>query len=194
MPTETANGQTVQPEFREKLVEKIEKLMTDGSPDASDPRLANVFVFDSFSADHYVSYDNSAAAFTPYGLDVLPTLSRVVSKPPSARRALKSTVGAERRNARVLKSSSKARHSPFLSTTYRRRFRPSLLAHCTEMRAGEIRALQLGDIHADDNAPSICHQIEHGCQANRPRWRRQRRPCESVGASVPTLPRTGSDE
>jgi hypothetical protein len=77
MPTETANGQTVQPEFREKLVEKIEKLMTDGSPDASDPRLANVFVFDSFSADHYVSYDNSAAAFTPYGLAVLPTLSRV---------------------------------------------------------------------------------------------------------------------
>ena len=41
----------------------------------SDPRLANVFVFDSFSADHYVNTD-SAAAFTPHGLDVLPTLSK----------------------------------------------------------------------------------------------------------------------
>jgi integrase len=123
------------------------------------------------------------------------TLSiRVVSKPPSARRALKSTVGAERRKARVLKSSPKARHYSLSITAYRRRFRPSLLAHCTGMRAGEIRALQLGDNHADDNAPSICHQIEHGCQVNLPRWRRQRRPCESVGASVPTLPRTGSDE
>lgn len=46
---------------------------TDGvSP---DPRLANVFVFDSFSAGHYVN-DDSPAAFTPYGLDVLPTLSK----------------------------------------------------------------------------------------------------------------------
>jgi len=42
----------------------------------ADPRLANVFVFDASSAGHYVSED-SAAAFTPYGLDVLPTLSRV---------------------------------------------------------------------------------------------------------------------
>jgi len=42
----------------------------------ADSRLANVFVFDSFCAEHYVSND-SAAAFTPYGLDVLPTLSRV---------------------------------------------------------------------------------------------------------------------
>lgn len=42
----------------------------------ADPRLANVFVFDASSADHYVSYD-SEAAFTPYGLDVLPTLSAV---------------------------------------------------------------------------------------------------------------------
>jgi energy-coupling factor transporter ATP-binding protein EcfA2 len=41
----------------------------------ADPRLANVFVFDSFAADHYVSAD-SAAAFTPHGLDVLPTLSK----------------------------------------------------------------------------------------------------------------------
>ena len=43
---------------------------------SADPRLANVFVFDSVSAGHYVSED-SAAAFTPFGLDVLPTLSRV---------------------------------------------------------------------------------------------------------------------
>jgi energy-coupling factor transporter ATP-binding protein EcfA2 len=42
----------------------------------ADPRLANVFVFDASSAGHYVS-DDSAAAFTPYGLDVLPTLSKV---------------------------------------------------------------------------------------------------------------------
>lgn len=41
----------------------------------ADPRLANIFVFDSFSAEHYVSMD-SAAAFTPHGLDVLPTLSK----------------------------------------------------------------------------------------------------------------------
>ena len=46
---------------------------TDGV--SADPRLANVFVFDSISAGHYVSED-SAAAFTPYGLDLLPTLSR----------------------------------------------------------------------------------------------------------------------
>jgi energy-coupling factor transporter ATP-binding protein EcfA2 len=46
---------------------------TNGQP--SDARLANVFVFDSFSAEHYVSTD-SAAAFTPFGLDVLPTLSK----------------------------------------------------------------------------------------------------------------------
>jgi hypothetical protein len=43
---------------------------------STDPRLANVFVFDASSADHYVSND-SEAAFTPYGLDVLPTLSAV---------------------------------------------------------------------------------------------------------------------
>lgn len=42
----------------------------------ADSRLANIFVFDSFSADHYVSND-STAAFTPHGLDVLPTLSKV---------------------------------------------------------------------------------------------------------------------
>lgn len=42
----------------------------------TDPRLANVFVFDASSADHYVSND-SEAAFTPYGLDILPTLSTV---------------------------------------------------------------------------------------------------------------------
>jgi len=42
----------------------------------ADPRLANVFVFDSFSAEHYVSEDSSTA-FTPHGLDVLPMLSKV---------------------------------------------------------------------------------------------------------------------
>ncbi|MDP3654293.1 MAG: AAA family ATPase [Rhodoferax sp.] len=42
---------------------------------SADPRLANVFVFDASSAGHYVGED-SAAAFTPYGLDVLPTLSK----------------------------------------------------------------------------------------------------------------------
>ena len=43
---------------------------------AADPRLANVFVFDASSAEHYVSLD-SEAAFTPYGLDVLPKLSKL---------------------------------------------------------------------------------------------------------------------
>jgi energy-coupling factor transporter ATP-binding protein EcfA2 len=43
---------------------------------SADPRLANVFVFDASSADHYVSLD-SEAAFTPYGLDVLPKLSKL---------------------------------------------------------------------------------------------------------------------
>lgn len=39
-----------------------------------DQRLANVFVFDSACADHYLSEDSSAS-FTPYGLDVLPKLA-----------------------------------------------------------------------------------------------------------------------
>ena len=43
---------------------------------AADPRLANVFVFDAASAEHYVSLDNEAA-FTPYGLDILPKLSKI---------------------------------------------------------------------------------------------------------------------
>ena len=41
---------------------------------ASDPRLANVFVFDASSAGHYLREDGSAA-FTPRGLDILPMLS-----------------------------------------------------------------------------------------------------------------------
>lgn len=41
----------------------------------ADPRLSNVFVFDSFSAEHYLS-NASEASFTPFGLDVLPKLSR----------------------------------------------------------------------------------------------------------------------
>jgi len=41
----------------------------------SDPRLANVLVFDALSADHYLDQDG-AATFTPHGLDVLPKLSK----------------------------------------------------------------------------------------------------------------------
>lgn len=46
---------------------------TNGVP--ADPRLGNIFVFDASCADHYVSSD-SEAAFTPYGLDILPKLSK----------------------------------------------------------------------------------------------------------------------
>lgn len=46
---------------------------TDGSP--SDPRLGNVFVFDSASARVHIS-DDAPAIFTPRGLDVLPKLAR----------------------------------------------------------------------------------------------------------------------
>lgn len=46
---------------------------TDGSP--SDARLANVFVFDASAARNYLQEDSSAA-FTPFGLDVLPILSK----------------------------------------------------------------------------------------------------------------------
>lgn len=41
----------------------------------SDPRLANIFVFDASTADHYLEEDGPAT-FTPHGLDVLPKLSR----------------------------------------------------------------------------------------------------------------------
>ena len=41
----------------------------------SDPRLANVFVFDTSTADHYLEQD-SPSTFTPYGLDVLPKLAK----------------------------------------------------------------------------------------------------------------------
>lgn len=51
----------------------IPVMWTDGV--APDSRLANVFVFDAYSAGHYLQED-SAASFTPYGLDVLPLLSR----------------------------------------------------------------------------------------------------------------------
>lgn len=40
----------------------------------ADARLSNVFVFDAACADHYISED-SAAVFTPHGLDVLPKLA-----------------------------------------------------------------------------------------------------------------------
>lgn len=46
---------------------------TDGTP--SDPRLGNVFVFDSFSAEHHVG-KSGPACFKPRGLDVLPKLAQ----------------------------------------------------------------------------------------------------------------------
>ncbi|MCX5831725.1 MAG: AAA family ATPase [Deltaproteobacteria bacterium] len=49
-------------------------LWQDGTP--SDPRLSNVFVFDTHTAEHYLEQD-SPAVFTPNGLDVLPKLSNV---------------------------------------------------------------------------------------------------------------------
>jgi energy-coupling factor transporter ATP-binding protein EcfA2 len=52
---------------------KVDTTWNDGV--CADSRLANVFVFDSFTADHYVREDDTAA-FTPYGLDVLPLLSK----------------------------------------------------------------------------------------------------------------------
>ena len=51
----------------------VQAAWTNGT--SADPRLANVFVFDSDCAEHYVSYD-SEAAFTPFGLDILPKLSK----------------------------------------------------------------------------------------------------------------------
>lgn len=45
----------------------------------ADSRLANVFVFDGFSAKHYLQEDR-AATFTPYGLHVLPLLSKVCDR------------------------------------------------------------------------------------------------------------------
>lgn len=46
---------------------------TDGS--ATDPRLGNIFVFDSFSATAYLREEDSAK-FKPRGLDVLPELAK----------------------------------------------------------------------------------------------------------------------
>lgn len=46
----------------------------DGKP--SDERLGSVFVFDSVTASHYLTSDGPTT-FTPYGLDVLPKLSRI---------------------------------------------------------------------------------------------------------------------
>jgi energy-coupling factor transporter ATP-binding protein EcfA2 len=42
----------------------------------SDATLSNIFVFDSKSAEHYLQEEDSAS-FTPFGLDVLPTLSKI---------------------------------------------------------------------------------------------------------------------
>lgn len=52
----------------------IQATWTNATP--ADPRLANIFVFDADCAKHYVSYDGEAA-FTPFGLDILPKLSKV---------------------------------------------------------------------------------------------------------------------
>lgn len=51
----------------------VQATWTDGTP--ADRRLANVFVFDADCAEHYVSYDGEAS-FTPFGLDILPKLSK----------------------------------------------------------------------------------------------------------------------
>tara|TARA_R110000744_G_scaffold355384_1_gene461900 strand:+ start:1727 stop:4429 length:2703 start_codon:yes stop_codon:yes gene_type:complete len=44
--------------------------------EATHPGLSNIFVFDTTSAQHYLS-DDDAASFTPFGLDVLPRLVRL---------------------------------------------------------------------------------------------------------------------
>jgi energy-coupling factor transporter ATP-binding protein EcfA2 len=44
--------------------------------EAADEKLSNVFVFDSVAASHYLESDGPAS-FTPYGLDVLPKLSKI---------------------------------------------------------------------------------------------------------------------
>lgn len=46
---------------------------TDGL--SCDPRLSNIFVFDSSTANHYLEQDGPAT-FTPHGLDVLPKLTK----------------------------------------------------------------------------------------------------------------------
>lgn len=51
---------------------EVSSVWSDGM--IADARLSNVFVFDAACADHYLSED-SASAFTPHGLDVLPKLA-----------------------------------------------------------------------------------------------------------------------
>jgi len=51
-----------------------EVLWTDGTP--ADEKLGNVFVFDADAAIHYLMTDGPAS-FTPYGLDVLPKLTKI---------------------------------------------------------------------------------------------------------------------
>ena len=46
----------------------------DGTP--ADEALANIFVFDTAAASHYLAADGPAS-FTPYGLDVLPKLTKI---------------------------------------------------------------------------------------------------------------------
>ena len=50
----------------------VSSMWLDGT--IADARLSNVFVFDAACAEHYISED-SAAAFTPHGLDVLAKLA-----------------------------------------------------------------------------------------------------------------------
>ena len=52
----------------------IEVKWADGK--SADEKLSNVFVFDSVAASHYIASDGPAS-FTPYGLDVLPKLTRI---------------------------------------------------------------------------------------------------------------------
>lgn len=72
----------------------------------ADPRLSNVFVFDAFSAEHYLSND-SEASFTPFGLDVLPKLSRACDD-LAAR--LKTDVGSW--NSKILGTQSNWKYDP----------------------------------------------------------------------------------
>jgi hypothetical protein len=82
----------------------VQVTWTNGTP--ADPRLANVFVFDAACAEHYVSSD-SEAAFTPFGLDILPKLSKVCDE-LSAR--LKKDV--EHWNAQIAGASANWRYDP----------------------------------------------------------------------------------
>lgn len=61
-------------EFSEGGKKKGPIQWVDNQP--TDPSLGNVFVFDTHSADHYF-HEDSAAVFTPMGLDILTKLSSI---------------------------------------------------------------------------------------------------------------------